>query len=194
MKILHFIENGLKKWQKCLVKKFGYQYPLNFDKTIHSEPNIELSDPIQMDIIFNENPTVDTLRKHGWATEINGNLPVIAQLPYDAPGLARYARIIIPPVGNVTRERIFEITAISTFLEYPDCWTVQLAPVYNSLKEKNDYVDSNNEYLDIETNNGTRDDDPGLILEDSKIPVSIKEEANYKVPKLNNYSGFDEEE
>lgn len=172
-----------------------YQYPLNVNKTIHSEPNIELSDPIRLDIIFNENPTVDTLRKHGWVTEINGSLPVIAQIPYDTPGLARYARITIPPVGNVMRERIFEVTAISTILEYPDCWTVQLVPVYNSYKEKNDYSNSNVEYLDTKTD-GTRDNDVG---EKIPPPTSNEEEADYKFPEMNdipasNYSQFDEEE
>lgn len=172
-----------------------YQYPLNVNKTIHSEPNIELSDPIRLDIIFNENPTVDTLRKHGWVTEINGSLPVIAQIPYDAPGLARYARITIPPVGNVMRERIFEVTAISTILEYPDCWTVRLVPVYDSYKEKNDYANSNVEYLDTKTD-GTRDNDVGEII---PPPTSNEEEADYKLPEMNdipasNYSQFDEEE
>ena len=171
-----------------------YQYPLNTNKTIHSEPNIELSDPIRLDIIFNENPTVDTLRKHGWVTEINGSLPVIAQVPYDIPGLARYARITIPPVGNVMRERIFEITAISTILEYPDCWTVRLVPVYNSYKEKNNYSNSNIEYMDTQSD-GTRNNDVG----NTPSPTNNKEEADYKLPEMNdipvsNYSQFDEEE
>lgn len=172
-----------------------YQYPLTFDKTIHSEPNIEFSDPVRLDIIFNENPTVDTLRKHGWVTEINGSLPVIAQVPYDTPHLARYARITIPPVGNIMRERIFEVTEISTFLEYPDCWTVKLAPVYNSIKETNDYSDKNIDYIDTESD-GTRNNDVG----NTPSPTKNKEESDYKLPEMrqsmntNKYSGFDEEE
>lgn len=187
-----------RDWFKEMAELLGqtvmYQYPLTTDKTIHSEPNIELSDPIRMDIIFNENPTIDTLRKHGWATEINGNLPIIAQVPYDAPGLARYARITIPPVGNTMRERIFEVTAISTFLEYPDCWTVRLVPVYNSIKENNDYSNSNIDYIDTESQ-GTRNPDIG----NTPSPTKNKEEADYKLPEMNdvtiqNYSKFDEEE
>lgn len=179
---------------RLLGQTIMYQYPLTVDKTIHSEPNIELSDPVRLDIIFNENPTVDTLRKHGWATEINGSLPVVAQVPYDTPGLARYARITIPPVGNVMRERIFEVTAISTFLEYPDCWTVKLAPVYKSIKEQNDYANGNIEYIDTESE-GTKNTDVG----NTPSPTNNKEEADYKLPEMNDvtlidYSKFDEEE
>lgn len=186
--------NWFVEMAEMLGQTVMYQYPLTFDKTIHSEPNIELSDPIRLDIIFNENPTVDTLRKHGWVTEINGSLPVIAQVPYNTPGLARYARITIPPVGNVMRERTFEVTAISTFLEYPDCWTIQLAPVYNSIKEKNDYVKSNIEYLDTKSQ-GLRNPDVG----NTPSPTKNKEEADYKLPEtkevnLIDYSKFDEEE
>lgn len=114
----------------------GYQYPLGDTKTIHSEPNMPMSNPTQLDIIFNENPTIDTLKKHGWVTEIGENKPVIAQVPYNTPNLQRYSRIIIPPIGTVIRERTFEVTAISTILEYPDCWTVKLAPVYNTIVEE----------------------------------------------------------
>lgn len=114
----------------------GYQYPLSDTKTLHSEPNMPMSNPIQLDIIFNENPTVDTLKKHGWVTEIGENKPVVAQVPYNTPNLQRYSRIIIPPIGTVIKERTFEVTAISTILEYPDCWTVKLAPVYNTIVEE----------------------------------------------------------
>lgn len=134
----------------------GYQYPLNTDKTIHSEPNIDLSNPIRMDIIFNENPDVNTLRKVGWVSELGNQKPVIAQIPFDAPNLARYARIIIPPFVEIrSRCRVFQVTAISTLLEYPDCWTVSLVPVFDSYKEDNDYVESNINYIDTKSE-GTR--------------------------------------
>lgn len=143
----------------------GYQYPLGDTKTIHSEPNMPMSNPVQLDIIFNENPTVDTLKKHGWVTEIGENKPVIAQVPYNTPNLQRYSRIIIPPIGTVIRERTFEVTAISTILEYPDCWTIKLAPVYNTIKEehKNDLSNANTSMMDVITEgsqDGLHEDKP----------------------------------
>lgn len=94
------------------------------------------------------------------------------------------------------RERTFEVTAISTFLEYPDCWAVQLVPVYKSIDEKNDYVKSNIDYIDTKSE-GARDNDPGYVTEDSKLPTNNKEQSDYEFPKMSNtndYSGFDEEE
>ena len=136
----------------------GYQYPLGNEKTIHSEPNMAMSNPIELDIIFDENPTINTLKKHGWVTEIGENKPVVAQVPYNTPNLQRYSRIIIPPIGTVIRERIFEVTAISTILEYPDCWTVRLAPVYNTIQEKHEdnLNNANVSMMDV-TTEGTQD-------------------------------------
>lgn len=143
-------------WFKEMAKlrgfSVGYQYPLDTDKTIHSEPNIRLSNPIRMDIIFNENPRVGTLRKLGWVTEINEQKPVIAQLPFDAPHLARYARIIIPPFVEInSRSRVFQVTKMNTLLEFPDCWTVALVPVFDSYKEDNEYAETNINYMDTKS-------------------------------------------
>lgn len=136
----------------------GYQYPLGDQKTIHSEPNMPMSNPISLDIVFNENPTLDTLKKHGWVTEIGEQRPVVAQVPYDTPHLQRYARIIIPPIGTIVDARTFEVTAISTILEYPDCWTVRLAPVYKTYKEVHQDLDNANVSMIDVIKNGTQDE------------------------------------
>lgn len=92
----------------------------------------------------------------GWVSELNQQKPIIAQLPFDTPHLAKYARIIIPPFVEInSRSRVFQITKIDTLLEYPDCWTVALVPVFDSYKEDNDYAESNVNYMDTESE-GTR--------------------------------------
>lgn len=156
--MLKLLEAGFLKCVDCYGISVGYQYPLGNDKTIHSEPNMPMSNPIQLDIVFNENPTVDTLKKHGWTVEIGENKPVIAQVPYDTPNLQRYSRIIIPPIGNVMKARTFEVTAISTILEYPDCWTIRLAPVYETIQEKHEenLSDANVSMMDV-TTEGSQD-------------------------------------
>ncbi len=157
----------------------GYQYPLDNTKTIHSEPNFPMSNPIQLDIVFNENPTLDTLRKHGWVTEIGEQKPVVAQVPYNTPKLQRYSRIIIPPIGTIVDARTFEVTAISTILEYPDCWTVKLAPVFNTYQEENnlDLKEANVSVMDVKTN-GTQDNLEGHPLEYSIYDFIDAEKAN----------------
>ena len=140
---------------KLLGFRVGYQFPLGDTKTIHSEPNMPMSIPIDLDIIFNENPTLDTLKKHGWVVEIGEQKPVVAQVPYNTPNLQRYSRFIIPPVGTIIDERIFEVTAISTILEYPDCWTVRLAPVYKTIQNSHDFTKTNYSMIDV-TNPGSQ--------------------------------------
>ncbi len=45
---------------------------------------------------------------------------------------------------------------MNTLLEYPDCWTVALVPVFDSYNnEDNDYSKSNINYIDTESE-GTR--------------------------------------
>ncbi len=154
--------------------KVGYQYPLGDQKTIHSEPNMPMSNPMQLDIIFMENPTQDTLKKHGWTVEIGEQKPVVAQVPYDTPNLQRYSRFIIPPVGTIVDSRVFEVTAISSILEYPDCWTVRLAPVYKTIQEDNDYTNLNIDKMDV-TSKGTLD---------SPNEPRINEQAHYEFPDV----------
>lgn len=151
----------------------GYQFPLGDQKTIHSEPNMPMSNPIDLDIIFIENPTQDTLKKHGWTVEIGEQKPVVAQVPYNTPHLQRYSRFIIPPVGTIVDARIFEVTAISSILEYPDCWTVRLAPVYKTIQENNDYTNLNVDKMDV-TSKGTLD---------SPNEPRMNEQAHYEVPE-----------
>ena len=167
--------------------RVGYQYPLGDAKTIHSEPNMPMSIPIDLDIIFNENPTLDTLKKHGWVVEIGEQKPVVAQVPYSTPGLQRYSRIIIPSIGTVVDERIFEVTAISTIMEYPDCWTVRLAPVFKTIKEQHNYTKTNYGMMDV-TNPGTQD--MKLRPKDHAIYDSPEEE----IDKTDNYNVVREDE
>lgn len=177
---------AFRKWFKEMAKllgfRCGYQYPLSDEKTIHSEPNMPMSIPIDIDIIFDENPTLDTLKKHGWVTEIGEQKPVVAQVPYDTPNLRRYSRIIIPPVGTIVDARIFEVTAISTILEYPDCWTVRLAPVYKTIQDNNKKTKEANIIKTDVLSHGTQD---------RNIPKPI-EQAEYGFPdkKINKEKGY----
>ena len=41
-----------KEMAELLGIRCGYQYPLGNEKTIHSEPNMAMSNPIELDIIF----------------------------------------------------------------------------------------------------------------------------------------------
>lgn len=129
-----------------------YQYPIWGDDesvSIHGEITPEYSRPIDMDIIFDENPRVDTLNKIGWISEYPDSKPVIAVLPFDAPSLATKCIISIPPFEEInSRARKFEVTSINTILEYPDSWTCTLAPIFDNDEPRTDYEDTNYNYTE----------------------------------------------
>lgn len=130
-----------------------YQYPISTDTTIHSEMISTLSEPIDMDIIFEENPKNATMKKLKWVSEFEDDKPYIAILPYDAPNLCTECVLTIPPIDTLNNiGRKFKITSINTINEYPDSWTCVVAPIFDTEEPKNDYTDSNYNYVNkIET-------------------------------------------
>lgn len=134
-----------------------YQYAIETTETIHSEFDSELSDPIPMDIIFDTNPRVNTLKLIGWVSENPDDKPYIAYLPYDAPNLTTESIITIPPQVDVTTmndvisgneqkgmaDKSFKVTTINQLIEFPDCWICTLAPVYVTKEVDNDYSSTN---------------------------------------------------
>ena len=53
---------------KLIGQSVGYQYVVEQKYTIHSEDNSILSAPIRIDILFDENPQIDTLNRLGWVS------------------------------------------------------------------------------------------------------------------------------
>lgn len=155
-----------RKWFKEMAKLRGfsvkYSYVTNrdsnMDMTIYSEFNPEYSTPIDMDVIFDENPSVNTLALFGWVSENPEDKPYIVRLPFDAPNLSVKAKLSIPSLpefststdedGNaILNYRDFEIVDIKSNLEYPDCWICRLVPIFNTTDVSKDYNESNYNYL-----------------------------------------------
>lgn len=125
-----------------------YRYPVIIEDTIHTEAKNLLSDYIDMDIIFNENPRANTLRALGWVSENPDDKPIIAQLPYDAPNISVDCVLTLSPVDSVGRSREFKITSINTLFEFPDCWTCTLVPIFDTANNvSSDYEETDYNYL-----------------------------------------------
>ena len=142
-------------WYKEMAELRGipvlYRFPVKLDPTIHSEMITELSEPIEMNIIFQENPKTATLKQIHWVSEFPDDKPYIAILPYDAPNLCTECTISIRPIDSLKDDyREFKITSINTILEFPDSWTCTLAPIFETKDDtpKNDYSNSNFNYID----------------------------------------------
>lgn len=138
----------------------GYQYVVKKQMTIHSEDNSILSMPVRLDIIFDENPTIDTLNKLGWVAEIGEQRPIIINVPYNTPHLTVNARITIESIDGVQRPRVFRITKIKSDLEYPDAYTCVVVPVFEQYPQKNQYTLVNAEKVNQEKSERTSEDQP----------------------------------
>ncbi len=74
-----------------------YQFPVEMDLSTYAEERpMGFSEKIPIDIIFELNPKVATLRRYGWVTEQNEDKPFICSLAYDVPHLRKRCRITIP--------------------------------------------------------------------------------------------------
>lgn len=141
-----------KEMAKLLGIKVIYQYPIDMKFTIYAEENPKgFSEEILMDIIFDENPKITTLRKYGWVSEMPDDKPYLAQLPFDAKNLCAGCRISIFPPMPMADKRVFVITDIKSNLQFPDSWMCKLAPVFfKKTEDKLDYKDKNNVFMNLE--------------------------------------------
>ena len=149
---------------KLIGQSVGYQYIVEKNMTIHSEDNSKLSVPIRIDVLFDENPTVDTLNTLGWTSELNTQQPIVVNMPYNTPKLTVNARITIESVDGVQRPRVFKITKIVSDLEFPDAYTCAIVPVFDQFKQKNQYTLVNNEKISQEEDERTSKDQPYLYI------------------------------
>lgn len=129
-----------------------YQYPIDMEFSMYAEENPRgFSENIPMDIIFEENPKMATLRKYGWISEVPDDKPYIAHLPFDAKNLCKGCRITIPapyPLIETHKGRVFVVTEISSNLEFPDAWICKIAPVMHNKPEKPaDYSNKNFNFI-----------------------------------------------
>ena len=149
---------------KLIGQSVGYQYIVEKDMTIHSEDNSKLSVPIRIDVLFDENPSVDTLNTLGWTSELNSQQPIVVNMPYNTPKLTVNARITIESIDGVQRPRVFKITKIVSDLEFPDAYTCAIVPVFDQFKQKNQYTLVNNEKISQEEAERTSKDQPYLYI------------------------------
>lgn len=79
--------------------------------------------------IFDEHPEQQTLKKMGWASELQENASII-HVPYDLKGLQQGAIFLIPSGIDHARGRVFRVTKLKTGIIYPASITCELVPEY----------------------------------------------------------------
>lgn len=140
-----------KEMAKLIGISVMYQFPIDMKFSLYAEEDPKGFSPEEpMDIIFEENPKMTTLRKYGWVSETSDDKPYIAQLPYDAKNLCKGCRILIPSPFPGNKGRLFVVTEITGNLQFPDSWVCKLAPVMHDKPAKPiDYSDTNYNFLKV---------------------------------------------
>lgn len=141
-------------WFKEMSRLLGipvwYQYPIDKETTVHTEIKSYFSEPVKIDVIFNENPDINTLKAMNWVSENPDDKPYIAIFPWDTPNIMTKARVEICTIDSVGTGKVFEITSIKTLLQYPESYTCTLVPVFNSVITNDNYSDGNYNYTEGE--------------------------------------------
>ena len=166
---------------KLIGQSVGYQWVTEKSMTIHSEDNSKLSLPIRLDILFEDNPSVNTLDRLGWTNEL-GDSPIIAYLPYNTPNLTVNARITIETIDGVNKPRVFKITKIQSDLEFPDSYVCALVPVFNQYPQKNQYTLVNHEKINQDLSDRTSRNQPNssYITDNESIDTTPKKYKEYE--------------
>lgn len=147
--------NFFKEQAKLLGVHVQYKYPIDMEFTVHGQENpLGYSEPIEMDIIFDQSPKLKTLKKLGWVSEDPSDKPYLVQVPYDTPNLQKGSLIILPSPLPLEPSKVFKITDITVDQILPDSWYCKVAPKYekqNALKPS-DYKDKPNSFLKVDNN------------------------------------------
>lgn len=96
--------------------------------------------PVLVGCIFDEHPTVKTMRKLGWNSELSDTTSII-HVPYDLEGLQAGGLFIVPSGIDHTRGRVFKIIQMSTEFIYPASIACEIGPVFESDFERSNLTD-----------------------------------------------------
>ena len=121
-----------------------YRSPKVQDRDLYGEIDAIYNQPIPVGCIFDEHPTIWTMKKLGWNSELSESMSVI-HVPYDLPGLRAGALFIIPSGIDKSQGRVFRVEKMSTTMVYPASIACEIGPVFENEFEKcnmHDYQNS----------------------------------------------------
>jgi hypothetical protein len=128
--------NYFKEMTKLLGIQVVYRAPReNKSWDRYGELDTFYYEPIAVGCIFEEHPTVWTMKKLGWNSEQNESMSVI-YVPYDLEKLQVGALFIIPSGIDNSKGRLFRVVRMSTTMIYPSSISCMLAPEYENTFEK----------------------------------------------------------
>lgn len=145
-----------RSWFKQMTKLIGinviYRAPKpNKHYTTYAEIESNYEKPCLVGCIFDEHPEQQTLKKIGWASELQENASII-HVPYDLEGLQQGALFIVPSGLDNALGRLFKVIKLSNIMIYPASIACQIVPEYENTYEKSqsDFKHSSFNLLDDE--------------------------------------------
>lgn len=142
-----------KEQARLLGIRVMYRYPIDMDYTLHGQDNPKgYSEPIELDIIFDQSPKLKTLKALGWVSEDPTDKPYIVQVPYDTKNLQQGCLIDLPVPEELGESRTFKVTDIQVNQIFPDSWFCKVVPQFkkrNVLKPE-DYKDRSYSFLKVD--------------------------------------------
>lgn len=130
-------------------------YP-NKHYTTYGEIDSNYEQPRLVGCLFENHPNQKTLKKLGWASELEQEASIIT-VDYDLPNLQQGALFIIPSGLDDGKGRLFRVTELSTTMVYPASVTCKIIP---------EYIDTFNEEAgyDFKHNNFT-------LIDEEEMPI-----------------------
>lgn len=95
--------------------------------------------------IFTEHPDIKTLKKLGWASELNESSSLI-HVPFDLDNLQVGALFIIPDTFNPKKGRVFRVVRMSTTMIYPASITCEIIPEWQNNFESSQMMYKNTDF------------------------------------------------
>ena len=111
----------------------------------HGELEAFYREPTIVGCIFDEHPTIWTMKKLGWNSELSESLSLI-HVPYDLPNLQEGALFIIPSGLDNTIGRVFKVLRMSTISVYPASICCEIGPVWDNTFQGSEHLHQNNTF------------------------------------------------
>lgn len=109
-----------------------YQYPIKPDTNVRGRAVVDsYSVPQDVNIFFEGNPKVKTLKRFGWVVENHNDLPFLIHCSFNLDHLQRDSLFHFSGLYSELPDRIFRVTEISYDMEAPDHLVCQCVPVYD---------------------------------------------------------------
>ena len=97
--------------------------------TTYAEMDTNFERPLLEGCIFEQHPDQQTLKKIGWASELQEGASII-HVRYDLPGIQKGCVFLVPSGLDDGKGRLFRVTKLTNSIVYPASITCEIVPEF----------------------------------------------------------------